>query len=131
MPSPFLGMDPYLEAPGWWPTVHHFAIGKICDALNAALPADYVASIEERNFIELTDDTVYPDVGIHRVSEDRPVYGGGTFASDGSIVVAAREENVRERFMRIVHVSDQSHSVVEIELLSPINKDTRGRGREK
>src|SRR5262249_23607470 len=37
MPSPFPGMDPYLETPDLWPDVHHELISQIRTALNPAL----------------------------------------------------------------------------------------------
>ena len=33
MPSPFPGMDPYLEYPGLWPDVHHNLISDTQDFL--------------------------------------------------------------------------------------------------
>ena len=46
MPSPFPGMDPYLEHPAWWPDFHARFIPIICDALNEVLPDQYDARIE-------------------------------------------------------------------------------------
>jgi hypothetical protein len=43
MPSPFPGMDPYLEHPGMWPEVHHRLISAIGidngNAINAGINA--------------------------------------------------------------------------------------------
>ena len=38
MPSPFPGMDPYLEAPDIWPDFHHAVAGQISSELNRRLP---------------------------------------------------------------------------------------------
>ncbi|MCI0565030.1 MAG: DUF4058 family protein [Nitrososphaera sp.] len=47
MPSPFPGMDPYLE--GYlWPDVHHRLATEICDLLTPQLRPRYVARIEVR-----------------------------------------------------------------------------------
>jgi Protein of unknown function (DUF4058) len=48
MPSPFPGMDPYLEDPGLWPDVHlNLILG--CQALLAAqLRPKYVVRVEEK-----------------------------------------------------------------------------------
>src|SRR5438874_11797542 len=43
MPSPFPGMDPYLETPNLWPDVHHELISQIRSALNPALLPRYVS----------------------------------------------------------------------------------------
>jgi predicted transcriptional regulator len=48
MPSPFPGMDPYLEHPGMWPEVHHRLISAIADALEQTLSLDYRVAIEKR-----------------------------------------------------------------------------------
>ena len=39
MPSPFPGMDPYLEEPGLWPDVHHELISGTRALLNTLLEA--------------------------------------------------------------------------------------------
>lgn len=46
MPSPFPGMDPYLESPVIWPDVHHGLISEIQAALNPRLRPRYVARVE-------------------------------------------------------------------------------------
>jgi hypothetical protein len=40
MPSPFLGMDPYLEALDVWPDFHHRFAFAVSDELNRLLPPD-------------------------------------------------------------------------------------------
>jgi predicted transcriptional regulator len=47
MPSPFPGMDPYLEHPGMWPEVHHRLISAIAEALEQTLSLDYRVAIEK------------------------------------------------------------------------------------
>jgi len=48
MPSPFPGMDPYLEAPDIWPDFHEALAGEIRGVLNQTLPAPYYARLEMR-----------------------------------------------------------------------------------
>jgi len=50
MPSPFPGMDPYLEQ--FWRDVHARCIIYAADQLQARLPADLRARVEERVFVE-------------------------------------------------------------------------------
>ena len=40
MPSPFPGMDPYLENPALWPNVHGRLIAAIADALSPLYPSN-------------------------------------------------------------------------------------------
>lgn len=51
MPSPFPGMDPYLESPHLWPDVHHGLITEIQHFLNPRLRPNYFARVELRVYI--------------------------------------------------------------------------------
>jgi hypothetical protein len=48
MPGPFPGMDPYLEAPDYWPRMHNRLITFMESALNATLPEGFAANADER-----------------------------------------------------------------------------------
>jgi Protein of unknown function (DUF4058) len=48
MPSPFVGMNPFLEAPELWAGVHHLLIGAIAQTLNPILRPRYFVAVEER-----------------------------------------------------------------------------------
>src|SRR5437667_264154 len=48
MPSPFPGMDPYLEEPGLWPDVHHELISELRAVLNVQLPTKSKAPVDEK-----------------------------------------------------------------------------------
>src|SRR5437667_3065576 len=71
MPSPFPGMDPYLESPAIWPDVHHGLISGIQAALNPNLRPHYVARVEMRVYISDDDDpgrkALVPDVRVEAV----------------------------------------------------------------
>ena len=56
MPSPFPGMDPFLEDPGLWPDVHHGLISVAQELLNAQLRPKYHVRIEERVYVSDEDD---------------------------------------------------------------------------
>src|SRR5437763_15907809 len=70
MPSPFPGMDPYLEAPELWPDVHHRLISEIQAALVPQLRPRYVARVELRVYTSDYDDpgleVLIPDVRVER-----------------------------------------------------------------
>ena len=73
MPSPFPGMDPYLEAPDIWPDFHDALAGEIRGALNQTLPAPYYARLEMRPEVGIVEDGGYtrrivPDVALVRRS---------------------------------------------------------------
>ena len=71
MPSPFPGMDPYLEA--HWRDIHAGLIIYSRDALQGVLPGSLRARVEERVLLEtptgFADHPLFPDV---RVVEYRP-----------------------------------------------------------
>src|SRR5262249_40767339 len=53
MKSPFPGMDPYIEACGFWEDFHNGLIESIAIALAAKLPANYVARTGVRAYVVL------------------------------------------------------------------------------
>ncbi len=61
MKTPFPGMDPYLEHPVLWEGVHARFIVALANQLQPRLDPRYVASVEERVFIEIDVD----DLEIH------------------------------------------------------------------
>src|SRR5436309_10426306 len=75
MPSPFPGMDPYLETPELWPDVHHELISQIRGALNPLLRPRYVARVELRVYVSDDDDpgreAIIPDVRIEKTKRRR------------------------------------------------------------
>ncbi|WP_434683919.1 DUF4058 family protein [Pseudanabaena minima] len=68
MPSPFLGMNPYLENPELWSAVHSRLIVAIADALADTLSQEYRIEIEKRTYWsdESGDDLLIgiPDVAL-------------------------------------------------------------------
>ena len=52
MPSPFPGMDPYLEAPSIGPDFRHAFTVHLSQTLNSTLPRPYFTRIEIRRSIE-------------------------------------------------------------------------------
>src|ERR671937_748724 len=70
MPSPFPGMDPYLEAPDIWPDLHEALAAEIRSNLNQALPAPYYARLEMRPEVGIVEDEgrrrINPDVAVVR-----------------------------------------------------------------
>src|SRR5436189_819053 len=90
MPSPFPGMDPYLETPELWPDVHHELISQVRAALNPLLRPRYVARVELRVYVSDEDDpgreAILPDVRV----EKAPRRKGGK-KKDQSATVAITE----------------------------------------
>jgi len=130
-------MDPYLEHPARWQGVHNKLITHVEEALNAVLPAGYVANVEARCYIEampgsLAGGPVRPDVSVTRSAT--AAHGSRAGAAElepaaGSFIVAAHPPEIREAYVEIVDAADRARVVTSIEILSPTNKSARGRGR--
>lgn len=132
MPSPFPGMDPYLEG-AVWPDVHHRLATEISDRLMPMLRPRYVARIEIHNAIDEDPSTeigiVYPDVGVHR-AEPRDVKAEdgrlAPAATPATLLVPLFEVEVRLSRVNVIEVSS-GHLVTAIEIVSPVNKHEPGR----
>lgn len=137
MPSPFPGMDPYLEAPALWPGVHHRLITYIADSLSERLPQRYVANIDERLVVVESERNLYPDTLVReRVeAERRPtIMNGGAAAalateSDPAVRVSLEPETVAQAFIEIRLANSEGQVVAVIEVLSPGNKQAGSAGR--
>ena len=55
MPSPFPGMDPYIEACGLWEDFHHLLIAKIYETIAPLLPQGYTVRSGVRSYIVLME----------------------------------------------------------------------------
>ena len=130
-PSPFPGMDPYMERS--WEDVHPTLIGYIKGVLAPQLPDDLTARIEERVYIDLGGSYApfrKPDV---RVVE-QPTWGepgGGMATATGvatrPVLIDWDAEPVTEGYIQIVDAKGD-RIVTAIEVVSPANK-VAGAGR--
>lgn len=76
MPTPFPGMDPYLERPGLRKQVHTGLIVEMQTHLAAKLRPRYLVAIEQRTFLSLVVDLPMPDEIAERYLEVRDVESG-------------------------------------------------------
>ena len=130
MPSPFPGMDPYLEG-RLWPEVHASLIYTIKSALAASLPDGYF--VETHEYVWLCAE---PPEKRRRGGSPDVFLANGTLtghpSSATTVAVAAAEPTVRvtlssaaavekKRYLRVVD-ADNDRVVTVIELLSPSDK---------
>jgi hypothetical protein len=135
MPSPFPGMDPYLEDPMRWPSVHQLLISHIGMSLNRLIPPGYVAAFGERVFVAGPDREIDPDVFLKGSlrTEDKAAPSRGTAATtvgDPPWVIAVTDDEVVESFIEIRAVAELQRLVTVIEVLSPRNKTSGSEGRQ-
>lgn len=131
MPSPFPGMDPYLEDPAFWDDFHDSFIVYWRDALNGICPAHYEARVDTRtHLLDLTsgeDRTPRPDVLVHRGSD--PLLGQASLSAATIEPVTLPLRYLDEERETFLEIRRRPHRVVVavLELLSPSNKLGDGR----
>jgi hypothetical protein len=137
MPSPFPGMDPYLEA--HWGDVHSSLVIYAREFLQPRLPAELRARVEERIFVEAEEShtrTVYPDVRVYervRPASQQPAAefsDTATIAVAEPLVIPVDSEPKTERFIEIREARGGGRVITVIEFVSQSNKQ-RGKGRDQ
>ena len=128
MPSPFPGMDPYLEARAIWPDVHASMITYIRELLQPQLRPKYIARIGERMRLATVSRSYVPDaLLVHTMREPAPTLTmAEPLVADEPQLVEPLDEAVREPYIEII-ARDSGDVVTLIELLSPANKVGDGR----
>lgn len=136
MPSPFPGMDPYLEGE-MWQEFHETLAGAIRAQLMPALRPKYVALLEKRYVlnrpfpsilgIETVARPLYPDVHVVRPDGDLPVTmppatpAGVLSHTSPFEVISPMGEEVPVLGLEIRDTANR-RLVTAIEILSPVNK---------
>src|SRR5215831_8861802 len=107
MPSPFPGMDPYLEA--HWRDVHASLIIYARDALQGVLPNSLRARVEERVLLEtpkgIGDHPLFPDVRVVEFTSKREgltTRPTAAVALAEPLLVEAEDEPATETFLEII-----------------------------
>lgn len=129
MPSPFPGMDPYIERRSLWPDFHQRLITYISEQLQIQIRPKYNARIEERIHLIQPHHDYYPDVSIVRPPQPgKSPPAGTTLVADEPYWMKTLESDFREPYIEIVYLPT-GDVVTTIEVLSPINKSGDGRDR--
>jgi hypothetical protein len=128
MPSPFPGMNPYLEHPALWSGVHHRLITAVANDLAPKIRPKYIAAIEERVY-EISGETSLlvgvPDVSVQRSS---------TSAAPSNLAVASSATQPMEVTIPLARILTEGYleirsvetgeAIAVIEVLSPKNKQS-------
>ncbi len=140
MPSPFPGMDPYLENPDWFPDLHHGLIYLMKGALQHHLPPSYYAQSDQRVWLEHSRRHIEPDVEIvHSARKTRKRATGGLAVAEpregGPVIVSVETVEYgpfKQSFLEIRRRRGRDLQIVtSIEVLSPSNKKDGNPSREK
>lgn len=125
MPSPFPGMDPYIENQEIWRGAHHSFISAAGEQLQAQLnKRGYYVDVESRIWVEQPGRLDYPDVALllakqpGAIVDEMPV---GTLVADEPIRLRGLENEVREDYLQIYDQETRT-LITGIEFISPSNK---------
>lgn len=129
MPSPFPGMDPYLEDPAR--DFHTRFLVALADTVEPRVAPQFEVSIEERVYVSQTGlaspQRFVPDLIVTRPAEralaPTTVGSSGGVVSPSVLVERISDEEIRERYLEIRDARSQ-RVVTIIELLSPSNKQS-------
>lgn len=152
MPIPFPGMNPYLEHPDLWPSVHQKMMIALADTLEKQLPLSYKVRLRERHYQVSGEDSLV--VGSPGIRWDSPISSSADLQADAmpdlsaalpAASLAARPEvssylspsrpisvliavpqKIYETYLEIVNLAGETVTI--IEALSPKRKRP-GRGR--
>ena len=140
MPSPFPGMDPWLEHPQLWPDVHGRFIVTAAELLQQQLAPKYFAQIEERRYVANSLDTaaqmIVADVRVREsdVAGFQPPTGSGSAGATATIEPGIELDiewtrEVRENYIQVRDLQ-QNRVITVIEFLSPANKAAGSSSRD-
>ncbi|RUR85117.1 DUF4058 family protein [Chlorogloeopsis fritschii PCC 9212] len=135
MPSPFPGMNPYLEHPELFPGLHHWLIIEIARFLSPQLRPKYRVAVEVRMY-ETTDENSLlvgiPDVTVksRQTTTDEKTTNVAIAAptKQPMRVTIPMPLTIREGYLEVREVGTEA-LITTIEILSPSNKRT-GKGRQ-
>jgi hypothetical protein len=136
MPSPFPGMNPYLEHPDLFPGFHHLLISEIARFLSPQLRPKYRVAVEVRMYETTEDNSLLVGIPNVTVKSRQPA----TDSTETNVVVAEPTTKpvrvtlpvsltIREGYLEIKEVGTEE-LVTTLEMLSPTNKRP-GKGRRK
>ena len=131
MPSPFPGMDPYLEHPELWPGVHQWLIIGLAQLLSPQLRPKYVVSVEVRMYETIDEQSLLvglPDVSVvsKKGQATTPTSATSqvavaTLRATPTTVTLPMPITVRQGYLEVKEVAAKE-VVTAIEILSPVNK---------
>ena len=134
MPSPFPGMDPFIESQVW-EDFHYRLMVVMSDPLTERLRPRYLVKVEERVYVEHWLDgqteVIRPELTILERRGGAP-FGTGqmTAVMEPVLVTVPIPEAKRELFLT-VRLRDSLEVVTVIEVLSPTNKRAGSDGRRE
>lgn len=115
MPTPFPGMDPYLERPALWHGIHNRLITAIADVLSPILRPRYFVAVEEHSYLDDNSSTSFmdvPDVGVIGPYTREPLHTGPVAllelprVAEPQVIDLPMSEEVRVTYLSIQEVGE-------------------------
>jgi Protein of unknown function (DUF4058) len=133
MPSPFPGMDPYIENPDVWSNFHGNFITALQSQLNQRLPPRFFAAGDLHVWGQLADLPSPVLIGApDTYVTERPIRANGNGQATAMLTapVTTRLRGITQKGPRYIRIFDKEHHrvVTVIEVLSPGNKNTSATG---
>jgi len=138
MPSPFPGMNPYLEHPAFWSSFHTRLMVAIADVIAPQLGSQYYVEVESRTYQSDESEAELligiPDAVVFARQDDAS-FAGASSPQNAPTVTEPRPQKVtvpmpfevQERYLEVREMNTDTVITV-VELLSPTNK-RMGEGR--
>jgi len=132
MPSPFPGMNPYLEQDDAWEDFHPDFMRRAREQLNAQVGNDYIVKVELRLYYREppAQERIFfarADVGL---TEQTPSSGASTLTVAAPMKLVLPTVDVEKQAYLEIRDRRNRRVVTVIELLSPCNKTTQGDGAD-
>ena len=128
MPTPFPGMDPYLERASLWPDVHNSLITALRDYVAPRLRPHYYVGVEERTYRAGITGLTFsgrPDVTV--VASPKTAYRPAMTADRAATGIVTVElpvpDIVQETYLEVrADDGDSGRVITSLEILAPANK---------
>ena len=134
MPSPFPGMDPFIEGQGW-EDFHQEYIAALRRALVARVRPRYIVRLERRVYVErdpeVLADHIRPDLVVVEPKGAKAAREAAVAVAAKPVVLTLPMPEYRRQAYLTVRQPDTLHVVTVIELLSPANKRLGSDGRRE
>ena len=122
MPSPFPGMDPWLEHPSRFAGLHSQLVNYTVELLQPQLlDLGYFVAPNERVWIEESQRDILPDGAILQWRPDAGPNAGTVAPADPSVKVRKFQSEFRQPYLEIFD-NDRRKLITGIEFVSPTNK---------
>ena len=123
MPSPFPGMNPWLEQDALWHDFHQRMLTAMSDAIAQEVAPRYYVALEEHVYIHEPPEPVArflgrPDLAIVRTSGTSPAASAAVMEAPVYTALPEPLDVVRESYIEIRDTENQ-YLVTVLELLSP------------